>query len=210
MKKYPLFALIAIIFGSCGTSKVAVGTAKDSTTVAVVPMKPVLSETIIDFTKSYRDYFTDQELTSREHASFLNKSTLELVGLPADSKSIYFENSALIEGNYQHIVLPAGTYGKMVNVLGPNTFQVQFSEKDSIRFVFMLDKSDTTYGLGVKTDLSPRIAPGILKKYTFTPSYQYVEYRGARYYFISGKNVSRLQVDQKMLEPEHIQLEDMK
>jgi len=195
MKNLFLALFIALLFLGCASRGENWGPSTANQTISSIDK--------IDFTKEYRDYFSDEELLSME-AGFITKKQIELIGLPANTKFIYFEKKFMVEGNYYHVILPAGTMGKMTKIEG-NQFEVVFDLKYPITFVFLLQK-DNLYGLGVRFDSKPKISPGILQKFQLTKDFEYVDYLGGKFYFLSGKNTSILQVQRKILEPKVIEL----
>lgn len=194
MKKI-IFALMAIVLASCATQKRSF---EESTSTI---------EDIIDFTKTYRSYLSDKEILDRKEASFLNKETIELLGISKTTKSVYFEKDFLIEGNWKKITLPAGTYGKAISV-SPGRIVTRFSEKDTISFTWI--EYGENYVLGVKQDPAPKIPPGFKQKYKFTSTYDYIEYMGGKFYILENKGVNELQVNRKILEPTEVELKGLK
>lgn len=195
MKKPVIFALISFIMISCASPKLA---------------QKVSKREVIDFTKEYRDYFTGDELMDQENAAFINKYQLELVGLPAETKTVYFKDNYMIEGNWKHVIIPPGTYGKIINIKNDDIFEVQFDSKEIIKIIFLLDQNGKNYVVGVKSDPNPNIPPGILEKYQFTKKYWYVEHLGGKFYFLDKKEKSELQVDYILLDPEKVVLNGMR
>lgn len=165
---------------------------------------------VIVFTKKYRNYFSEKELTDRKNAAFINQAQIELVGLPSNSKTVWFDDNYMVEGNWIHIIVPAGTVGKIITVVSLDRFKLQFSKKDTIKFFFELDnKTSSIYVLSVKTDPHPKIPPKIREKYIFTADYQYVDYLGGKFYFVEDKNGTCLQVKYKFLKDKDITLEGL-
>lgn len=195
MKKLSIFALALALLGSCRSSRITSGDYEKGD--------------IVDFTTKYRSYFSDAELMDNE-AGFITRDQIELVGAPKSTKAVWFKNSTMIESGWIHITLPAGTMGKIIEVNNIHQFTTIFDSRDSIKLFWNLESSKNFYEIASYVDVNPHIPPGIASKYRFASNYQYVNYLGGKFYFLSGKSTSRLQVNRKLLDEQEVKLNGIK
>ena len=159
MKRIWIFIAMMFIFSSCSVFK-------DITKRGQ----------IVDFTKKYRSYFSNTELKSAD-AAFLTRDRIELVGLPKNGKVIAFDNYDVVPGNWEHLIIKAGTYGKIrfINKKDSNVFDVIFDEtKDTIKFCFRPVDKGEIWTFDKKTDASPNVPPVIQEKYQFSDGWEYI------------------------------------
>ncbi len=180
MKRIWIFIAMMFIFSSCSVFK-------DITKRGQ----------IVDFTKKYRSYFSNTELKSAD-AAFLTRDRIELVGLPKNGKVIAFDNYDVVPGNWEHLIIKAGTYGKIrfINKKDSNVFDVIFDEtKDTIKFCFRPVDKGEIWTFDKKTDASPNVPPVIQEKYQFSDGWEYISYKGSKYYLLKDKNSTILQIN---------------
>lgn len=196
MKNIIILAVICAFCISCNRSYRTGGRSKNVT-------KDFITE---DFTKDYRDKFTDAELKALG-AGFRVSEQVELIAPPAKTKIVSFKENRLQEGNFAHFTIGTDVYGQIVGV-GDDDVWVKFDVGDSIPILrFLLDVETKTYKLyGYQINTHP-FTPGILLDFPLMQKgddeiFFYADCKnGTKAYFIDGKANATLQMVKEKIPP---------